>query len=310
MLNCFMPTPRRFLLLSICLLCLGAFAPRAEARPESAWVLPRNTWYVHSRAGYGFSPSWSSFDNQQAFLFDSHLELGVIDAATLTLDVPAVTRRQSLTDDTETVLVNNGFTDLRVGTRVRLLEEPFALSLQGALKIPMAYDVSFSPSLGEGQLDAELGLTAGYMFYPLEAYVQGGVGYRLRSPFDSKHVRVSERLRSTEPAVLKPADEIAFFAETGIWLSEHWFASLNLWGGLALNQSEALPQDQVYFSPLLAYRINPALDVSLQTDVPVFNRNREDLMTVMLGLHLRFGEPLARGVGLRGANADYARYEN
>lgn len=316
MLNAFMPTPRSLLLWSLCFLGF-VLSAGAEARTESAWVLPQNTWYVESRAGYGFSPNWSGFERQQAFLFDSHIELGVIDAATLTLDVPAVTRRLSLDGEEDIVLVNNGFTDLRVGTRVRLLKEPFALNLQGALKIPMAYDVSFSPSLGEGQLDAEMGVTAGYMFYPLEAYVQGGVGYRLRSPFDSKHVRVSERLRGTENPILKPADEISFFAESGIWLSERWFTSLNLWGGLALFQAskenttpEALPQDQVYLTPLVAYRVNPAFDISLQSDIPLFNRNREDLMTVMLGLHLRFGEPLARGVGLRGAVPDYARYED
>lgn len=297
--------PLRWLSLFLLVLPLWAVSQPAQARNESAWVLPRNTWYVESRAGYGFS----ALDQQQALVFDSHLELGVIEAATLTLDVPAVTRRQTLSGDTETVLINNGFTDLFVGSRIRLLEEPFALNLNGGLKLPMAYDVSFSPSLGEGQLDAQLGLTAGYAFYPLEAYVQGGLAYRLRSGFDDKHVRVTEASRRGE-TLDKPADEILFFAESGIWLSQHWFAGLNLWGEMALPQPQALAQEQIYANPVLAYRINPALDLSLQGDIPLWNRNREALTRIMLGLHLRFGQPLARGKGLRGAVPDYARHED
>ena len=96
----------------LCTLALGFWAgstaPAVQARGESAWVLPRNSWYVESRAGYGFS----NVDQQQAFLFDSHLEVGVIEAATLVLDIPAVTRRQVPQDSSGTVLVNNGFTDL------------------------------------------------------------------------------------------------------------------------------------------------------------------------------------------------------
>lgn len=291
----------------LCTLALGFWAgstaPAVQARGESAWVLPRNSWYVESRAGYGFS----NVDQQQAFLFDSHLEVGVIEAATLVLDIPAVTRRQVPQDSSGTVLVNNGFTDLFVGTRVRLLEEPFALNINGGLKVPMAYDVSFSPSLGEGQLDTQLGLSAGYDFYPFEAYVQGGVGYRLRSAFDTKHVRVSEALRRDE-TLTKPADQILFSLESGAWLSDRVFASLNLWGEMAIRQENALLQEHIYLNPLLAYRVNPALDVSLQSDIPLFNRERQSLLGVMLGVHLRFGEPLARGKGLRGAVPEFARY--
>jgi hypothetical protein len=276
----------------------------AHARGESAWVLPRNSWYVESRAGYGFS----NRDQQQAFLFDSHIEMGVIEAATLVLDIPAAMRRQLASGSSDTVLVNNGFTDLFVGSRIRLLEEPFALSINGGLKVPMAYDVSFSPSLGEGQLDAQLGLSAGYDFYPLEAYVQGGLGYRLRSAFDSKHVRVSEALRRSQ-TLTKPADEILFSLESGVWLTDRVFASVNLWGEMAIRQTNALLQEQIYLNPLLAYRVNPALDVSLQGDIPLFNRERQSLLGVMLGVHLRFGEPLARGKGLRGAVSEFARYE-
>lgn len=278
--------------------------PAAQARGESAWVLPRNSWYVESRAGYGFS----NVDQQQAFLFDSHLEVGVIEAATLVLDIPAVTRRQLASGASETVLINNGFTDLFVGSRVRLLEEPFALNINGGLKIPTAYDVSFSPSLGGGQLDAQLGLSAGYDFYPLEAYVQGGFGYRLRSAFDTRHVRVSEALRNGE-TLIKPADQVLFSLESGVWLTDRVFAALNMWGEMAIRQESALLQEQIYLNPLLAYRVNPALDISLQGDIPLFNRERQALLGVMLGVHLRFGEPLARGKGLRGAVSEFARYE-
>lgn len=292
------------LLLAIVALNLFQILP-AFARGESAWVLPRNSWYVESRAGYGFS----TLDQQQAFLFDSHLEVGVIESATLVLDIPAVTRRQSVSGSEETTLVNNGFTDLFIGSRIRLLEEPFALNINGGIKVPMAYDVSFSPSLGEGQLDMQLGMTAGYDFYPLEAYVQGGMGYRLRSSFDSKHVRVTEALRKGQ-VLTKPGDQVLFFLESGVWLTERVFSSLNLWGEMALPQADTLLQEQIYLNPLLAYRVNPALDLSLQGDIPLFNRDQQSLWGVMLGVHLRFGEPLARGKGLRGAVSEFSRYED
>ena len=79
---------------------------------------------------------------------------------------------------------------------------------------------------------------------------------------------------------------------------------------MALPQPQALAQERIYVNPVLAYRINPALDLSLQGDIPLWNRNREALTRIMLGLHLRFGQPLARGKGLRGAVPDYARYED
>ncbi len=290
----------------LCLITVFLAAP-ALARGDSAWVLPRNSWYVESRGGYGVSVN----DRQEAYLFDSHIEVGFLEKATLLLDIPAVTLRTPATETVEDgadILVNNGFTDLFVGSRIALIEEPFALSLNGGFKIPTAYDVSFFPSLGEGQLDVELGLSAGYDFYPLEAYVQGGLGYRLRSPFDESHVLVSAARREGR-TLTKPADEVLFHLDGGAWLTERLFAGLNLWGELAIPAAEALAQEQVYVNPVLAYRLNPALDLSLQADVPLFNRNRQALTSVMLGIHLRFGDTLGRSVGLRGSVPDFARYD-
>lgn len=281
---------RALLFLLCCWLCLQAGPAQAS---ESAWVIPRGGTYAEWRMGYGFDPNQSL----QQLAFMPHLELGILETASLILEAPFYTRLIPRSDGSEGLLINNGLTDLFLGTRVKLLEEPFALALTGGFKVPTGYDPRWLPVIGERQLDLQLGLNAGYMFYPLEAYVQGGAGYRLRTAFDTSHA-----LAVQNPGVLRPADQLLFFAEGGAWVTPQLFAALQLRGEMAVTSgAEILPQSEVYLSPLLAWRLTPAFDLSLQLDQALWAQNRPFLTQFVLGGHLRFGQALERGKGLRGS---------
>ena len=48
-----------------------------------------------------------------------------------------------------------GLADVDLGARLRLLEQPVVLSVQGLVKIPGGYDEDEEVALGNGQLDLE-----------------------------------------------------------------------------------------------------------------------------------------------------------
>lgn len=267
---------------------------------DSAWVIPRNSSYIEWEMGYGFS----SVLPLQQLSFRPHLEIGLLETTTLILEAPFLTRRLAEVG-LESPLVNNGLTDIFLGSRIRLLEEPLALALTVGAKIPTGYNPRFEPVIGDRQLDLEAGLNLGYDFYPIEAYAHATAGYRLRTAFDKDHVLVQQN-----PGRLEPADQLLFSAESGIWLTQQLFASLNLSGEVALNAgSTRLAQSEIHLRPLVAWRLFPALDLSLQYDQSLWSQNRPFLSQFLLGAHFRFGFPLSRGKGLRGGIADFVEYE-
>lgn len=292
----------RFLivLLSLCFQ-LGLSVSQTAQASDSAWVIPRNSTYVEWEMGYGFS----SVNPLQQLSFRPHLEIGILETATVILEAPFLTRRLAEAG-LETPLINNGLTDVFLGSRIRILEEPVAIAINAGFKIPTGYNPRFEPVIGDRQLDMELGLNLGYEFYPLEAYVQAAAGYRLRTGFDKDHVLVQQN-----PGTIGPADQLLFSAESGIWLTDQLFASLNLAGEVALNASDTrLAQSEIHLRPLLAWRLFPAMDLSLQYDQSLWSQNRPFLSQALLGLHFRFGIPLNRGKGLRGGIPDFVEYRD
>jgi len=101
-----------------------------------------------------------------------------------------------------------GLGDLRVLLKYGLLNQPFALSVQGGTKIPMGYDKhpeNDVPRLGTGEIDFEGMLLAGVSLHPFPLYISGGVGLNKRS--SPLH------------------DEIVYHLESGYSL-EKWFFKL------------------------------------------------------------------------------------
>ncbi len=77
-----------------------------------------------------------------------------------------------------------GFSDLSISGRYRLLSKPVFLSFQGGFKIPLAYNAAPADDgapLGTGKLDYEGQLLAGKSLYPLPLYFTAGIGYRKRT---------------------------------------------------------------------------------------------------------------------------------
>ncbi|PKL75701.1 MAG: hypothetical protein CVV27_14010 [Candidatus Melainabacteria bacterium HGW-Melainabacteria-1] len=285
------------------LIFLLACLPLPAIASESAWVLPRDSSYVEIQAGYGRLVDQGQ--NLQQMGLTAHLEQGFLETATLLLDFPFLTRVLERPGQTPATLVNNGLTDIGIGTRIRLIDEPFGLSLRGMLRAPLGYDPSFVPILGEHSLDIEAALQAGYAFYPLQAYVQGGLGYRFRLRYDKFHARLA-----SEPSLEKPSDQVLGFVEAGVWILPQLFASLTLSAELGMAQAQAFTQSQLLLQPLLAWRVNPYVDLSLQLNQSLWSQGQVFGTQVLAGAHFRFGQPLERGMGLRGGEVDYAERDD
>lgn len=273
---------------------------------DSAWVLERNSSYAESQIGYANLLD-EGVATRQLGMF-THAEFGFLETATLLLDFPFLIRSQDRPGQDPAVITNNGLTDITVGTRIRLLEEPFALSIRTAARFPFGYDASFLPVLGDHSLDLEAGLGAGYAFYPLDAYVQAGLAYRMRFGYERNSAQVA-RAKAQGLTVTKPGDQLLAYAEAGVWLLPQIFASLSLNGELALNQASAWNQTQIVLRPLLAWRVNPYVDLSLQLDQSLWSQHQPFGTQVLGGAHFRFGLPLDRSRGLRGGEADYVEYD-
>jgi hypothetical protein len=303
-MNKFLP----FSLLMAGLTLLGAWsAGTLPARAsDSAWVLKRGSSYWELQSSLARYTDAGNAAKQLGFLI--HGEIGLVEPATLILEAPFLTRDLAQPGQTPDHLDNNGLTDILIASRIRLLEEPFALSVQPAVHIPFGYDPSFTPVIGDHTLDLDLGLNAGYDFFPFEAYLQGGAGYRLRLAYDKSSAILNQATARGE-TITKPTDQIFGFVEAGFWILPQLFVSLSLNGEFALTQSNTWPESQLLLQPLLAWRLNPYADVSLQLDQALWSQNEPLMTQVVFGGHFRFGLPLDRGTGLRGSVADYARHD-
>lgn len=293
---------------TLCLSGLSLLSLTVQAQAsESAWLIKRDSAYWEVQGGYGRFTD-SNKPTQQLSLL-AHGEVGILETATLLLDFPFLTRSEERSGQTPATLVNNGFTDLLVGTRIKLLDEPFGLNLRAATRIPIGYNPSFAPVIGDHTLDWELGLGAGYHFYPLEAYIQGGLGYRMRLKYDASHILVAQA-KAQGQSLSKPSDQIMAYLEAGIWILPQLFASVSLNSDLGLTQSEALSQSQLMLRPLLAWRLNNYLDLSAQLDQSLWSQRQPFLTQFLLGAHFHYGLPLEREKGLRGGVADYAERDD
>lgn len=93
--------------------------------------------------------------------------------------------------------------------------------------IPLGYTRNYAPSAGAGQINLELGLSAGRSFYPFPGYVQGGVGYRHRSSLflTSSATDCAEGVDRNCFADTKPSfgDELYSSLESGVTIAERLF---------------------------------------------------------------------------------------
>ncbi|GIV60673.1 MAG: hypothetical protein KatS3mg043_1762 [Rhodothermaceae bacterium] len=113
-------------------------------------------------------------------------EYGLADRLTLVMLVPF---KRVTVHDTRFAYTTEGFGSMMLGLRVGLASllgvslRRAAAALTVTTTLPLGYTRNLTPSLGPGQVDVQAVFGYGLSLYPLPAYLQAGLGYRLRSGF-------------------------------------------------------------------------------------------------------------------------------
>ena len=271
---------------------------------ESAWVVNKNSVYVEMEPTYRRS---SELDLQE-YSLENRIEWGILEHSSFVFSVPFRNKSQDADTASDPRLSNNGLTDVYLGLHHQFLSKPMALSFKGGFKIPTGYRPEFMPSIGERQLDIEGLLLGGYIFPQLPLFIQGGAGYRYRSEYDTNHSDILRGLAEGK-VFKKPSDQVLGFFEFGGWLLPRLFLSLYFDGEVGVNQAEAIMQSKLSMTPKLGWRINSFFDLSFQYEQVLWLQNRPQTSGFKIGGHYRFGTPLSRDIGFRGAVPKHAYYD-
>lgn len=164
---------------------------------SQAW--PRDEGKVYTKLSYGSSTASEqySFDGQtkeyadnvsdNAF-FDRSLyfygELGLTPDITLMAGIPF---KRVIVRDAAFRYRTFALGNVQIGARYNLksllgIESGSeAVAANFSLSLPTGYSRNLTPSVGAGQIDAELNASYGHSFYPFPGYAQAALGFRYRS---------------------------------------------------------------------------------------------------------------------------------
>ena len=200
-----------------------------------AWTQKKKKYYLKFSSYYFFTTREFNHEGDQLTFFAerpgfenasfrdlsfvTYLEYGLTDGVTLIGELPfRIRTSQWETFIIEDVLASRespttvGLSDLRLLSRVSLLNKPLVLSVEGGVKLPLGYETrpdNDGPPLGTGEVDLEGRLLLGKSLHPVPAYFTGGLGYRFRGgPLN---------------------DEILYEVEAG-YTHRQWLFKLNLNG--------------------------------------------------------------------------------
>ena len=222
-------------------------------------LLPDNTLGERpagSRQPYRFE---GMYESSAVFLEGYY---GLTDAVDVGLQVPWFD--QSFDDDTRVDPPSeSGFSDLRVYARWRLFARPFLLTLKTGVKIPTGEfkNVDGLIPVGEGQWDYDFVVQAGRSFWPLPAYANVDIGYRVRT--------------ENEEILRDPGDEWLVNAEVGYNPLPSVLLALKLEGlygkaGSSFGfRDESLTKRITYLAPSVSYRLggDTAFEAALRISV-------------------------------------------
>jgi hypothetical protein len=217
--------------------------------------------------------------------FTAYLEHGIDARLTLVGSLPFKILTSTRTETTgfadlsrAVEVTNGGLSDLSLGLRYPLQIEPFPVSVQGNVKVPLRYDAqpeNGGPPLGSGALDLDLNLLAGASLWPVPGYVGASVGYRLRGG--------------------DLADEIVFNVEAGAgW--ERFAARVTLDGTYSTTRPEPLTesatttvsnQDLLKLLPAIEFNLGAGTAIVSEAYHVLAGRNTVAGTTWALGLVLR-----------------------
>ncbi len=182
-----------------------------QGRPPDPTVL----YTPGDRARYRFNGMYDS----RAFFFDLHY--GITDRLDTGFQIPFY--HQQFSDDALLVGFGEprkaaGFGDVRAFLKFRVAEHPFVAALKVAAKAPTGRFVNEDGIIpvGEGQWDYDFTLQLGRSFWPIPAYANVELGYRLRN----KNKEIDR----------DPGEEFVFLGEVGYSPLENLLLALKLDG--------------------------------------------------------------------------------
>jgi len=179
-----------------------------------------------------------------------------------------------------------GFSDLRLFARWQLIDRPFLLTLKGGAKIPTAKfrnEDGLIP-VGEGQWDYDFVVQMGRSFWPIPAYANVDLGYRVRT--------------ENESVLRDPGDEWLVTVEAGYNPTSDLLLAVKLEGlygkaGSSFGlRSDSLIKRITYLSPSVSYRLfgETAVEAAMRFSVGGRNFPAGNQLTIGLSTTL---DPLA-----------------
>ncbi|MDA0335124.1 MAG: transporter [bacterium] len=174
---------------------------------------------------------------------------GIADGIDVGLQVPWFD--QSFNDDTRIDSpAESGFSDVRISARWQLLDRPILLTLKGGAKIPTAEfrnEDGLIP-VGEGQWDYDVVVQAGRSFWPIPAYANIDLGYRVRTENESIRRDPGDEWQVTAELGYSPLPSLMLAAKL-----EGLYGKAGRSFGL---RNESLTQRITYLSPSVAYTLS------------------------------------------------------
>ena len=277
-----------------------------------AWVQPVDGYFVKLSADYLFTSEQYNARgdlepiaaNDPLFLKETfrdlsitaYAEYGLTDRYTLVTRLPFKisstqnTQAPLLPGDTpnEVTLTNGGLGDLWLWVRAPFKRTPTAVSMKAGVKMPLGYEDipdNGGPALGTGKIDAEVSLLVGQSFYPLSAYISGGVGYRLRggADFDDEVIYNIEGGYTTGPLFMK----IRFEGLQNVGPIPDLGTQTPLpGGGTSSSDANARNQDRFTISPVIALNLTRTFGVTAEAYHVIGGKNTIAGTTWVLGVIL------------------------
>ena len=195
--NCLVSEPTARLFGQQLFFILFFFFLTAQISFGQAWTKPEGQLYTKLSYGTSTASEQYTFDGRQKEYADNVTENAFFDRSLylygefgLTPDITlfgGLPYKRVIVRDAAFRYRTFALGNAQIGGRYNLNEllgttgtsESFATNL--ALSLPLGYTRNLTPSVGSGQLDAELNFSWGHSFYPFPGYAQMGVGYRYRS---------------------------------------------------------------------------------------------------------------------------------
>ncbi|QQS66884.1 MAG: hypothetical protein IPP08_01555 [Chlorobiota bacterium] len=279
---------------------------------SQAWTKPSGEIYaklfygsVTAKEQYGFDGTQKPMaDNvtENAFFdrsFYLYSEGGLNDEVTIFGSLPY---KRVITRDASFKYSTFAFGSLMLGGRYKLNNLvgisgwSDVLSANLAFTLPTGYTRNFTPSVGAGQIDAELSLNYGKSFHPLPIYAQAGLGFKYRSSIYalSKSIPCQDGVDKNCFNDLKPeyGNEITFALNGGYFINDWLLFTLQANGVMSVvkptegfSVANPIPTKQRYIKLGGGLRVNTYDKLGVSFDAAIIPSG----MNIFKGIEVTLG---------------------